>query len=224
MIYSDPVLYANVAMMFSEAYFREKFTPQGGELEVKDFDELLQLLNGVMTIAPGCYYSTSSGSEQPAGLISLPISALLYWPMVTTAGYDVFSKAYVVSGSYYLENLYQSFLSNNPDTSAPDRSQGFLTAVATRALIFIEADNPAIGLMCVMPVGMAEVSSCDITVKPGEHVNKGDPLGMFHFGGSTHCLFFRPGVNLEFDLYGQTPGPQAEINIRVDTAIARCPG
>ena len=28
---------------------------------------------------------------------------------------------------------------------------------------------------------------------------KGDQLGMFHFGGSTHVLF-RPEVNLEFDL------------------------
>ena len=128
----------------------------------------------------------------------------------------------MVNGSYYLENLYQSFLDNNPDTSAPNNSQGFLTAVATRALIFIMADNPAIGLMCVMPVGMAEVSSCQITVKPGQHVSKGDQLGMFHFGGSTHCLFFRPGVNLKFNLYGQTPGPQAETNIRVNTAIAKC--
>jgi phosphatidylserine decarboxylase len=44
---------------------------------------------------------------------------------------------------------------------------------------------------------------------------------MFHFGGSTHCLLFRPGVNLEFDLYKQKPGPTAETNIRLNTAIAR---
>lgn len=129
-------------------------------------------------------------------------------------------KVAVVTGSYYLENMYQSFMTDNPDRSAPNNSQGFLTAVATRALIFIEADNPAIGLMCVMPVGMAEVSSCEITVRVGQHVKKGDPLGMFHFGGSTHCLFFRPEVKLTFDLYNQTPGPQAETNIRVNTAIA----
>ena len=92
--------------------------------------------------------------------------------------------------------------------------------MATRALIFIEADNPAIGLMCVIPVGMAEVSSCEITVKVGERVEKGDQLGMFHFGGSTHCLVFRPGVSLEFDFYGQTPGLDAN-NMRVNTAIAK---
>lgn len=129
-------------------------------------------------------------------------------------------KAYVVNGSYYLENLYQGFLNpSGADPSAPNDSQSFITAVATRAIIFIEADNPAIGLMCVVPVGMAEVSSCQITVQPGQHVNKGDPLGMFHFGGSTHCLVFRPGVNLTFTEYEQS-GVDAPYNIRLNTQIA----
>jgi phosphatidylserine decarboxylase len=129
-------------------------------------------------------------------------------------------KAYIVNGTYYLENLYEGFKSGRKaDPSAPNDSQPFLTAVATRALIFIEADNPKIGLMCVMPVGMAEVSSCEITVKPGQRVKKGDPLGMFHFGGSTHCLFFRPGVNLKFHFYGQKPSLDAN-NMRLNTAIA----
>jgi phosphatidylserine decarboxylase len=131
-------------------------------------------------------------------------------------------KAYVVNGSYYLESLYQGFRDpQGPDSAAPNNSQGYLASVATRALIFIEADNPAIGLMCMIPIGMAEVSSCEITVKVGQHVDKGEQIGMFHFGGSTHCLVFRPGVKLDFDLYGQTPGPSAETNIRINTAIAR---
>jgi len=131
-------------------------------------------------------------------------------------------KACVINGSYYLESLYQGFRDpQGPDAAAPNNSQAYLTAVATRALIFIEADNPAIGLMCVVPIGMAEVSSCEITVKVGQHVDKGEQLGMFHFDGSTHCLVFRPEVKLDFDLYGQTPGPSAETNIRINTAIAR---
>jgi phosphatidylserine decarboxylase len=130
-------------------------------------------------------------------------------------------KVSIVNGSYYLENLYEGF--ENPkgaDPSAPNDSQSFLTAVATRALIFIEADNPKIGLMCVMPVGMAEVSSCQVTVNVGERVEKGQELGMFHFGGSTHCLIFRPGVSLDFNFYGQTPNINA-TNLRVNTAIAK---
>ena len=76
-------------------------------------------------------------------------------------------------------------------------AQGYLTALATRAIIFIEADNPAIGLMAFIGVGMDEVSTCDITVQEGQHINKGDDLGMFHFGGSTHCLLFRKDVRVE---------------------------
>lgn len=132
-------------------------------------------------------------------------------------------KAYVVNGSYYLENLNQGFLnpdrSQEPDPSAPNNSQQFLSAVATRAVIFIEADNKDIGLMCVMPIGMAEVSSCQITVKEGDKVKKGDELGMFHFGGSTHCLIFQPGVELEFNYY-EDMGLDAKYNIRVNTKLA----
>ena len=133
----------------------------------------------------------------------------------------VIKRAYVVNGSYYLSNLFMGFRNpDGPDASAADESQPFLTAVATRAVIFIEADNPDIGLMCVIAVGMAEVSSCEITVKAGDPVEKGQQIGMFHFGGSTHCLVFRPGVELDFQLYGLEPGPDNSTNIRVNTAIA----
>ncbi|KAI9866053.1 MAG: hypothetical protein M1813_002020 [Trichoglossum hirsutum] len=126
-------------------------------------------------------------------------------------------KAYVQPGTYYSESIAEGF--SKPDSAAPNNSQGYITAVATRAIIFIEADDPNIGLMCVMPVGMAEVSTCDITVYEGQHVRKGDQLGMFHFGGSTHCLLFRPEVNIKFNLHGQAPGPNAK-NINVNDVIA----
>jgi phosphatidylserine decarboxylase len=76
-----------------------------------------------------------------------------------------------------------------------------------------------IGLMAVLFVGMAEVSSTEFTVYEGQHVNKGDQLGMFHFGGSTHCLIFRPGVELEFDMHNQVPGLDSH-NILVKKKIA----
>jgi phosphatidylserine decarboxylase len=54
--------------------------------------------------------------------------------------------------------------------------------------------------MCFMPVGMAEVSSCVIApnIVPGAHVTKGQELGYFQYGGSTHCLIFRPDVIRDF--------------------------
>ena len=130
-------------------------------------------------------------------------------------------KAYVTEGTYYSEVLSEGFLNpSGPDPSAPNNSQAYLTEVAARALIFIEADNPAIGLMCFMSVGMSEVSTNEITVYEGQHVNKGDQLGMFHFGGSTHCLIFRPEVNIEFDLHGQMPSLKSQ-NIPINSQIAR---
>jgi len=66
---------------------------------------------------------------------------------------------------------------------------------------------------------MVEVSSNEITVKEGDKVKKGDQLGMFHFGGSTHCLIFRPGVNIVFDTRGQTPSLDT-VNIPVKSKIA----
>ena len=89
-------------------------------------------------------------------------------------------------GSYYLENLHDS------------SKQAFLTAIASRAVIFIRANSEDIGLMAFVAVGMAEVSSNEITVKKGQSVKKGDELGMFHFGGSTHCLLFRKDVKVKF--------------------------
>ncbi|KAK0440467.1 phosphatidylserine decarboxylase-like protein [Desarmillaria tabescens] len=107
------------------------------------------------------------------------------------------TKTVMIPGTYYAESPAMGF--PNPDPGAPDLSQGFITAIAARSLIFIQADNRGIGLMCFVAVGMAEVSTCEITVKEGQVLKKGDEMGMFHFGGSTHCLIFRPGASVTFN-------------------------
>jgi phosphatidylserine decarboxylase len=76
--------------------------------------------------------------------------------------------------------------------------------------------------MCFLGVGMSEVSTCQITVYEGQHVRKGDQIGMFHFGGSTHCLIFRSAVHLEFDHHGQQPGLHGKdipVNSRIATVV-----
>lgn len=107
-----------------------------------------------------------------------------------------------------------------PDDAGPNQSQGYISEMATRGLMFIEADDPKIGLMAFLAIGMAEVSSCGFTVKAGDRVERGQAIGAFHFGGSTHCLIFRPQTKLEFDLHGQAPGLDA-TNIKVCAPIAR---
>ena len=123
-------------------------------------------------------------------------------------------KTRLIDGSYYAQTPAVGF-----DPAGPNESQGYITQVASRGVIFIEADNPKIGLMAVLFVGMAEVSSNDITVYEGQRIKKGDQLGMFHFGGSTHALIFRPQVKLDFDLRGQTPSLNSK-NIPVRAKIA----
>jgi len=113
-------------------------------------------------------------------------------------------RAFVQDGTYYSEAD-----SEGAAAVEPTNSQGYLAHVATRAIILIEADDPAIGLVAFVPVGMVEVSSCLIApeVTPGHHVAKGDELGHFQFGGSTHCLVFRPGAIADFSL-GALPQPE----------------
>ena len=106
-------------------------------------------------------------------------------------------KAFVQPGTYYSEADSECTNADNPVVS-----QGYLAHVATRAIILIRADNPNIGLMAFVAVGMLEVSSCLIgsDIQEGHRVTKGDELGYFQFGGSTHCLVFRPGAVADFDL------------------------
>ena len=120
----------------------------------------------------------------------------------------------LVDGSYYSQTH-----NIQDDPASPNMSQGYIAQVAARGIIYIKAKNPHIGLMCFVSIGMSEVSTNEITVKKGDKVKKGDQLGMFHFGGSTHLLIFRPEVDIEFDLGGQTPGLDSH-NINVKAKIA----
>ncbi|KAK5290588.1 hypothetical protein LTR99_011043 [Exophiala xenobiotica] len=131
-------------------------------------------------------------------------------------------KSYVQDGTYYSEPVFAHFdATHGADGKGEGTGQGYLTATATRAIIFIQADNPAIGLMAVLAVGMAEVSTCDITVQQDQAVEKGEQIGMFHFGGSTHCLLFRKGV----DVHGfPQPGRKHNVPVRGELAVVRSIG
>ena len=129
-------------------------------------------------------------------------------------------RAFVVEGTYYSEAD-----SEGADAVEPMNSQSYLAHVAARAVILIEAEDPVIGLMAFVAVGMSEVSSCLIgsKVTPGYHVGKGEELGYFQYGGSTYCLVFRPGAIAEFALAAipQPHDPKAPLMlVRSKLAIA----
>jgi phosphatidylserine decarboxylase len=129
-------------------------------------------------------------------------------------------RAFNVDGTYYSEADTEGAAAVEPTDS-----QGYLVHVATRAVFVIEADDPAIGLVAFVPVGMSDVSSCRIRpgIEPGRHVAKGEELGTFQFGGSTYCLVLRPGVVEEFTL-GAIPQPHdpeaplMHVNAKLATA------
>jgi phosphatidylserine decarboxylase len=129
-------------------------------------------------------------------------------------------RAFVQEGTYYSEAD-----SEGADSVEPTNSQSYLAHVAARAIILIDADNPVIGLVAFVAVGMSDVSSCIIhsNRKPGYHVAKGEELGHFQYGGSTHCVVFRPGAIAEFALAAipQPHDPHAPlVHVRSKLATA----
>lgn len=159
-------------------------------------------------------------------------------PMVDSfVGGDVFQS--FLSGSSYhrwrapvsgtvvdlknIDGLYFSELrSEGFDPTVGTWSQGYETAVNTRGLAFIKADDEKIGTVCVMPIGITEVSSIMHTVKIGQVVKKGEELGRFSYGGSTLCLVFQPGAIKHFtvDAPRSTDDPDSGPAIHVNAEIA----
>ncbi|KAI0675588.1 phosphatidylserine decarboxylase-domain-containing protein [Trametes maxima] len=66
----------------------------------------------------------------------------------------------------------------------------------TRALILIQTDD--IGLVAVLPIGMAQVSSVVLSVTEGSHVKKGDEIAYFQLGGSDVVMVFQSHANVKF--------------------------
>ncbi len=129
-------------------------------------------------------------------------------------------RAFVQPGTYFSEADAEG-----AEAVEPQRSESYLAHVSARAILLIQADNPAIGLVAVIAVGMIEVSSCviDPAIVPGYHLEKGDELGYFQFGGSTECLVFQPGAIDSFALQAlpQPENPDAgAVRVRSHLATA----
>ena len=110
------------------------------------------------------------------------------------------------------------------DPSAGTLSQGYQASVNTRGLVFIKADHAPLRTVCVMPIGITEISSINFTRSVNDHVDKGDELGYFSYGGSTLCVIFQPGAVKEFrwpyPKYPLCPPCPISINVRDWIALA----
>jgi len=65
-----------------------------------------------------------------------------------------------------------------------------------RGLVVI--DSPVVGLVAILPIGMAQVSSVNLTVESGATLAKGEEFGYFLFGGSDIVMLFQ-NPQLKFD-------------------------
>ena len=95
---------------------------------------------------------------------------------------------------------------------APDGT-GYQFAQTRGVIIF---DSP-IGLVAVLPIGMAQVSSVNMTAVEGSYLNKGDEFGFFMFGGSDIILLFEAQSDV---IVSSAPG----IHYNVGMCIAEVRG
>ena len=83
--------------------------------------------------------------------------------------------------------------------------------IQTRGLIVI--DSP-IGLVAVLPMGMAQVSSVMITAEVGRTLRKGEEISYFQFGGSDIVMLFEARSNVSFTA-------QPNVHYRYGTPLAK---
>ncbi|MCJ1462034.1 hypothetical protein MMC07_000634 [Pseudocyphellaria aurata] len=81
----------------------------------------------------------------------------------------------------------------NADVNAPDNA-GY-QFLQCRGLVVI--DNPVIGKVAVLPIGMAQVSSVIITAEEGKELRKGEEISYFQFGGSDIVIVFQERAHVD---------------------------
>ena len=106
-----------------------------------------------------------------------------------------------IQGTAYLEVIAdllpgqdgKSKLAMKRNFDAPD-DPGY-EFMQARGLIIIESE---IGLVAVLPMGMAQVSSVVITAEEGVTLAKGEEISYFQFGGSDIVMVFERAANVCF--------------------------
>ncbi|GAB7028781.1 phophatidylserine decarboxylase associated domain-containing protein [Streptomyces sp. NPDC021749] len=118
--------------------------------------------------------------------------------------------------------MFSELYSEQVDPTAGTLSQGYQANVNTRGIVVIKSESPAIGKVCVIPVGITEISSVTITAEVGQRVTRGEEIGYFSYGGSSMCLVFQPN-KVGFTVPTGVPGVVTDDGapIFVNSTIAR---
>lgn len=121
-------------------------------------------------------------------------------------------ESFLVSGKVFMRVAIEDgeFSSSDSATSGFEFTQN-------RGVVTIDtadSDCGDIGVVAVIPVGMAHVSSVVLTAVEGRHMAKGEEFGFFQFGGSDIIVLFQNGVDPQIDT-----GTEYRL---VGSPIARC--
>lgn len=127
-------------------------------------------------------------------------------------------EARVIQGTVYLQVIPEEIPCSSDGShkltmkrvfDAPD-DPGY-EFMQTRGLVVIESE---IGLVAVLPMGMAQVSSIVVTCEKGRTLRKGEEISYFQFGGSDIVMVFEQKSNV---CITAQPG----VHYRMGTVIAK---
>lgn len=123
-----------------------------------------------------------------------------------------------------VQGLTFSQRSSEKEPGAGTESLGYEAAVNTRGLLYIRSNDKTLGTVCIIPIGITEISSVRFGdhIKVGYQVKKGEEVGHFSYGGSTLCLLFQPGAikNFVVEPAETQSGAQAGSVVKVNAQIA----
>jgi len=108
-----------------------------------------------------------------------------------------------VQNRVYLEVV----INDKGDYDAPDNTDGGYEFIQTRGILILDTGEEN-GIVAVIPIGMAQVSSVNMNAPKGVNLYKGQEFGYFLFGGSDIILLFQEKANFQLDL-GENPKKQA---------------
>ena len=123
-----------------------------------------------------------------------------HFPISGTILYtEIISPYPLVGGIVYYDQRTNSYVLKSNTLS--------WQAYETRGVVIL---NTTVGLVALLPIGMGQVSSVNFedSVKIGNKVKKGDPLGYFLFGGSDFVMIFesKANFNITVEKGGETSG------------------
>lgn len=106
-------------------------------------------------------------------------------------------ESFLISGKVFMRVAIE----NHEFQSSDSATSGF-EFTQNRGVVTLDtsaSDCGDIGVVAVVPVGMAHVSSVMLTAVSDRHMAKGEEFGFFQFGGSDIIILFQHGVDPQID-------------------------